>query len=182
MVQKTNKVKKWLLAVGIAIIFTMFISYGITTFYEEPRHEAYCKNEQAVINWTQDECVSHGGQWTVYPVEKYEGDFRYGAPVSVAGVSGYCDPDFTCRKVYEEALMKFQDKAFIIMVIAGFIALVLGILIANGTISAGFLLGGLLTLFIATTSYWARFQNWARFIILGLVLIILVWIAYKKTR
>lgn len=178
--QKPNKVKKWLLAIGIAIIFTMFVAYGITTFYQQPQYEDFCGRDDKVINWTQEECVKQGGQWTVYPVEKYA--YEGPTPVSVAGVSGYCDADFTCRKEMEEAMKKFEDRAFIITVIAGFIGLVLGVLMSNGTISAGFLLGGLFNLFFATVRYWGRFQNWSKFIILGVVLIVLVWIAYKKTR
>ena len=79
-------------------------------------------------------------------------------------------------------MMKFQDKAFILMVISGFIALILGLFILNGAVSSGALLGGLFTLFIGTVSYWGRFQNWSKIVILGLILVALIWIAYKKTR
>ena len=57
-----ESVKKWLLAIGIAIVFTMFINYSASTFFNEPVYEKYCANNNTVINWTQNECVEQGGQ------------------------------------------------------------------------------------------------------------------------
>ena len=39
---KANTIKKALLGVGIAILFTLFVFYAIQTIYTEPKYENYC--------------------------------------------------------------------------------------------------------------------------------------------
>lgn len=178
--KKPSRIKKWFLAIGIAIIFAMFVNYGIATFFDRPDYNKFCPQpNQTVINWTKDSCVTAGGQWTISQpaAEKM-------APIATPATTetGYCNPDFTCSKAYDEAQQKYDGASFIITVIAGLVGLALGVMISVESLSAGFLLGGVLNIFIATIRYWDRFNDWMRFTLLGVVLIILIWIAYKKIR
>lgn len=177
--KKSSKIKKWFLAIGIAIIFALFVNYGIATFFNAPRYDDFCKQpEGKIINWTPESCAAHGGQWTSNTaVEKYE------IPVAVSDkCSGWCNQDYTCSKLFEEKRKDYDGKAFIVTIIAGFLGLIAGISIGIESLSAGALLGGVLNIFIATVRYWERFQDWMRFILLGIVLIVLIWIAYKKIK
>jgi hypothetical protein len=177
MKEKTSKVKKWFLAIGIAIIFVMFVNYTASAVFNRPEYEDFCKvRDQLILNQTnQQECVANGGQWTVTP------DAYYPKPVPVDR-QGYCDWDFTCRKEFEDAQEKYDSRAFILKVIAGFIGLALGVLLAVESVSAGFLLGSVLTLFFATVQYWERFNDIIRVVVLAVVLVILIWIGYRKIR
>ena len=58
------------------------------------------------------------------------------------------------------------------------------ILLVTSTLTCGslMLLGGIITLFFGTVRYWARLFDYARFIILGLVLALLIWLGYKKLK
>ncbi len=40
-----KNIKKWALAVAIAIVFNLFVNYGLSTFYEAPKYEDYCTME-----------------------------------------------------------------------------------------------------------------------------------------
>jgi hypothetical protein len=175
--KQPSKAKIWLLAIGIAIVFAMFVSYGIRTFSPEPQYDKYCNSTRiAVLNLSsQEECVKVGGQWT--NTQYYEKP-QPAMPIQ----AGYCDPDFTCRQGYEAARVKFEDRAFIITIVAGFLGIVMGIILSMQSISFGFLLGGIINLFIGTVSYWGRFQNIIKFVILGAVLLLLLWIGWKKLR
>ncbi len=180
MVKKKEggKVKKWLLAIAIAIVLTMFVSYGIRTFIPEPNYENYCNTTRTqIINLTSEtQCIEIGGQWINIENADYEPNIKS------KPVTGYCDYDFTCRKEFEKANNSQQDRAFLITVIAGLIFLVLGITLNVESVSLGLLLGGILNLFVGTVSYWGRFQNAIKFIILGVILVILIWIGYKKLK
>lgn len=174
--QKPSGAKKWFLAIGIAIVFVLFVNYGISTFYNQPQYEKYCnRTQEFVIDYTnQTACLAMGGQWTKYPAAENA--------KPVPAVDGYCDPDFTCRQGYDEANTKFEKNAFVVKVVAGMIALIVGILMTVESVSAGFLLGGILNLFFAMVEYWYRFSDIVRFVLLGFILTILVWLGYKKLK
>ncbi|MEK6887162.1 MAG: hypothetical protein AABW88_05005 [Nanoarchaeota archaeon] len=175
MEQKPNKIKKWFLAIGIAIIFTLFVNYGISTFFNAPDYNKFCGRNQSEINYSnRGACILSGGQWT--------NTAEYSKPVPVGYQTGYCDIDFTCRKSLDTAQKIYDDRSFIVMVIAGFVGLVLGVVLTVESISSGFLLGGILNLFFATVRYWDRFSDVIRFVLLGVVLLVLVWIGYKKLK
>lgn len=163
-----SKVKKWFLAVGIAIIFVMFVNYATNTVFDKPQYDDFCV-EKFIQYETEQECVENGGEWNVF------------AP-RAEGKTGNCDVHYTCRQEYDDARDSFEDKAFIVNVIFGLIGLVLGFILTVESVSAGFLLGGVLELFFATVAYWDKFGDVIRVIILGVVLAILIWIGYKKIK
>ena len=148
---KTDKVKKWLLAIGIAIIFTMFINHGVNTFYDNPDYLDYCDEEE----------------------------FR---SLKIGEVPQPKPIDIECKQNYQNARDVFEKNAFIILIISGIIAVIAGVLIQVESISYGLLIGGILNLFIATVRYWSKLGEPLRFILLGIVLAILIYMAYKKTK
>ncbi len=175
-VMKTaSKIKKWFLAAGIAIIFTLFVNYGISTFFHAPDYNKYCSRNQTELNYSsKNACISSGGQWT--------SNIRYEKPVPAGYQTGYCDIDFTCRNMFESAQKIYDDRSFVVMVIAGLAGLILGVVVTTESVSSGFLLGGILNLFFATVKYWDRFSDVIRFVLLGIALAVLVWIGYKKLK
>ncbi len=170
--KKPNKVKKWFLAIGIAIIFVLFVNYAISAVFNQPDYNKYCKpSAQPVINQgTNDTCIANGGQW----IETNSNASQQ--------PTGYCNSDFVCGNQYNLAQTAYDNAAFITKIIAGLIGLVLGVAIVVESVSAGFLLGAVINLFFATVQYWDRFSNIIRVIILGVVLAILIWVGYKKIK
>lgn len=183
-------VKKYALAVAIAIVLNLFINYGIATFYKEPKYEQYCNNsrypERAVpafygkpfpeqLNCTElvvptndsSDCYSKKGNL----------QFLYNN--SGCAYSWYCE---TCHVGFEDGLNKYNSNVFIFLVIIGVIAVIAGILIGVESVGTGFLLGGILSIIIGTVRNWSNLTDIIRFLLLGGILALLIVIGYKKVR
>jgi len=81
MKKKTNKIKKWFLAIGIAIVFTMFVNYSIATVFDRPNYQDFCDRSAPKLISTQETCLSEGGYWN-----------------ERGNIDGFCDTDYTCRQ------------------------------------------------------------------------------------
>tara|TARA_Y100000034_G_C6715627_1_gene316355 strand:- start:206 stop:658 length:453 start_codon:yes stop_codon:yes gene_type:complete len=149
---KFDKSKKWILGIAIALIFTLFSHQGLNTFYESPNYEDYCD---------------------IQPVKL--GDREIPQPEQI-------QEDQECRGNYQNARDIFEKKAFILLIVSGAVALIIGLLLTIESLSYGLLIGGLLNIFFGTVRYWSRLGDPLRFILLGIILVILVYIAYKKTQ
>ena len=147
---KFDKSKKWILAIAIALIFTLFSHQGLNTFYESPNYEDYCTIESVKLE----------GREIPQPIQE----------------------DKECRDNYQSARDIFEEKAFIILIISGAIALIVGLILTVQSLSYGLLIGGLLNIFFGTIRYWSQLGDPLRFTLLGIILVILVYIAYKKTQ
>jgi hypothetical protein len=168
MKNKTN-VKEKLISIAIAIILTMFIFFGINTFYKSPEWDDMCEGIRGAR--TKADCETNGGEWEEHerpiPV-KPEGNQTY--------ESGFCE----CS-VYENARDAYAKNFFIIALVIGLAAVISGaVVIKLPSVASGVLAGGILTLIVGIMRYWGDLQDVLRFLLLGLVLAILVAIAYKK--
>lgn len=176
--------KNVILIIAIIIIFTLFSVYGIQLFYKEPQYSDYCKesyyskprivsgmdcpenpeleaimndcydSENAVINQTYDE---HG-----------------------------CLMNFdcsTCNKDYEISREKWAKNYFIVAVIVGIIAIVIGALLFSlDVVGGGLMGGGALLIFVSSMRAWTALGDAVRFILLGLALVILIYIAIRINK
>ena len=165
---KPSAVKKWFLAIAIGIIFSMFIHYTVSTVFDEPQWNDFCE-DKFVSYTTEAECLENNGKWNSFE------------PKQVAR-EGYCDINYECQTQFENKRDDFRDKAFIIHVLAGVIAIILGIVLVVEAVSTGFFIGGILELFFGVVEYWDRFGDYAKVFILGAVLAFLVWLGYKKLK
>jgi len=69
---------------------------------------------------------------------------------------------------------------FVVGAITGLIAIAVGIILALPSVSSGLMLGGGFLIFFGTSQYWSNLNNWTRALILGVVLVVLIWLGYKK--
>ena len=178
VMEKTPRIKNTILGIAIALVLVLFIGYGINTFYEEPEYDDYCDESLYKVRIdNEEECIKIGGQWTLTPIrpvleEKNE-----------TIIEGYCEQDYTCRKEYESVREIYNRNVFVIAIVLGLIALLVGgIKLKLASVSSGIMGGGVLTIVYGTLRYWGNLADVGRFIILGLVLAILIWIGYKKFR
>ncbi len=183
---KSSRVLKWSVIIGIVIVLNLFFNYALSLVYKSPEYEKYCPNEQIVAPpTTQDKCVAAGGQWTenVYPVQAPVGPATKPAPISVTEVKGYCNPTYTCQKNYDTDYKVYQRNVFIVLVILGILSMVGGIFLrGSSAVATALSLGGVLSLIIAAVRYWEAAQNLLRVVILGLALLALIWLGIKKFR
>lgn len=178
---------------GIAIIIlTIFVTfYGINTIFPKPQYEDFCTNyakpypaSYAIDNrevcpavcvpmyeivrdrCVYDECGSGCGPDEVNTFETNES----------------CQQalyDFQCYQRYDAVAKERSKKVF-------FLALPIGILIiAAGAfffgleaVGAGLMGGGVGTLIYGSGAYWPYTQNWIRFLLSLVGLVLLIWFAY----
>ena len=160
------------IVIGIAIIIlTIFVSfYGINTFYPKLDYDDFCGEvkTQEIIN-SVERCDEIGGKWSVYesvmPVE--------------GGAEGFCDRDFTCRKELKDANKIRSRNVFLIALPLGILIIAFGAFVFGlETVGAGLMGGGVGTLIYGAGAYWSYSENWIRFMISLVGLIVLIWLAY----
>ena len=168
---QTSKVKKTILSVAIAILFVMFIAYAIETFYDSPEIEDFCGEFKTTeIIETAQRCEQIGGQWNVY-----EGPVK-----PETGVSGWCDRDFTCGNDFEEVWDVYNRNIFFVALGIGILTIIVSVFLSLEVVAGGFMAGGVLLVIYGTLRYWGSLSDVWRTIMLGLSLVVLVWVGYKK--
>src|SRR3989338_5473031 len=160
------KLKKIALALAIIVLLNLFVYTGIRTFYSGPDRNDYCLDHRVPLITEQD-CTNAGGQWVQNPREP-----GVAKPVP----DGYCTDKPACFTQYEELLKPYNRNVFIIYVILGLLSLLLGFMLKVDTVSAGLNFCAVVLLVTGTVRYWTNMQDYLRFIIVGLALIIAIWI------
>ena len=177
---KQSLLTKWSLIIGIIIVLNLFFNYEASLVFNEPQYDQFCEQKQiteAVL--TQAACVEVGGQWNSYPTPGIE-KAPTGQSVSI---SGYCDPQFTCRQEFEAAQKTYDRNVFVTLVALGVLCIAISfILRGNDVISTALSFGGVLSLIIASIRYWSYADNILKVIILGVALLLLIIIALRKFK
>ena len=170
-----KNIKEKLLSIAIAIVLVFFIAYGINTFYPQPDYSDFCDEDKPYKpNITQQECLDMGGKWTEERVPRVEGQPE---------TTGYCDQDYTCRQQFEDAREAYNKIVFIISGILGLAAVLIGgIVLKLESVSTGVMGGGILTIIYGTLRYWGQLEDIGRFLILGIILAVLIFIGYRYLK
>ncbi len=172
-----SKIKTIILALIIAIVLCAFVIYLIQAIHPSPKWEDYCgkiiapqlsQNQEM----TKELCESNTGTWTPQEIQCVK------APCP----QGYCDFYTECNNSFQKVQDKYNLVVFIVAVIVGLIAVFLGIVLHLTSVSSGLMLGGAFLIFYGTITYWYKLTNWIRVIILGIALVILIWLGYKKLK
>ena len=165
-------IKNFVLGIAIIVVTISVVIYGINTFYENPKYENFCGEykTQEIIN-NSVKCGEIGGMWNSY------GEIP--KPVNGETITGYCDRDYTCRQEYDDASKSWSRNIFIIAIPLGIIIIAIGALgFGLESVGAGLMGGGVGTILYGIGNYWRYTENWLRFIISLIGLIVLIWLAY----
>ncbi|MFA5071575.1 MAG: hypothetical protein WC511_04390 [Candidatus Pacearchaeota archaeon] len=173
-------VKNLLLGIVISVIFVMFFVYGTKLVYDEPEYDDYCNYSyyypEKIVNCSfnselqkqMQDCVNQRGN------ARYEYD------------SNGCEKSLTCDLCsleYEEANKNYSKNLFLISLIIGIIVIAVSVIfIKVSAVSGGLMLGSLFFIIYGTSRYWEFMEDVLRFVILGLTLFILIWLAYYISR
>jgi len=164
------KIKDVILGIAI-IVLTIFVTYyGINTFLPSPDYNTFCNQENfnVYVN-TSVQCENLGGRWNP----------AYGAAPIKTTPEGYCDITYTCQKEFDLANKERSRKVFFIALPLGIAIIALGaFLFGLEFVGAGLMGGGVGTLIYGSGAYWPYSQNWIRFLISLIGLVILIWFAY----
>ena len=191
------KIKETILGISIAIIFVFFVVFGIKAFYKEPKYEDFCTRGASI-----DVIYPEGGYYpyNAYPARVKEPGVNVCAKLNLAydnlrkncaakkadvlyeydenGCQVAKECTF-CQQDYNKARNIYFRNVFIISGIVGIIAIIIGAVLNIMSVSAGLFGGGVLTIIYGTTNYWSELADWARFIILGIALAVLIYLGYK---
>ncbi len=171
---------KWALVLGIVIVLNLFFHFSTKLVYDEPKYDDFCQSKQINIQPEgEDACVKAGGAWNANPNEKAV----LVKDMSRLLSSGYCDVNFTCQKKFEEARDLYNRNIFLVLIGLGLLSLVAGILLAsNEAVSLGLSYGGIVSFVVGTIRYWSAMDDYLRVIILGITLLVLFVLSYKKFK
>ncbi|MBN2458556.1 hypothetical protein JXB31_05490 [Candidatus Woesearchaeota archaeon] len=167
-----SRIKQVILSVSIAVVFALFIGYGISAFYKSPEYQDFCGGIEVAKQFREEDCDAVGGKWTPR---------TYDCPEGTECVSGFCDATYECSRDYDSKREVYDRNVFVITLIVGLAAILIGgIFLAVESVGSGLMGGGVLTVIYGTIRYWGHAPDQIRFVILGLVLSVLVWLGYTK--
>lgn len=185
-------VKKWILALAIAIVFNLFINYGISVFYEAPQYSDFCTDNYRYGPYQAYPAKPYGEPYTaqqncsaIEVSEALQGNcseqkgyiaYRYNTTTGCP-TEAHCE---TCQARFDGVNNRRNSNVFVMLVVFGFVAIIAGVLLRAEAVANGFLFGGVLSLIIAAIRNWGQLQDIFKFTILGAVLALLIWIGYKK--
>ena len=197
-----SRFKSVLLAIAIAIVFVFFVGFGIASFYKAPKYEDFCVQREFKEVITKEKCELENGKWTGYdrhipkPVAAMDSNQLLCSKISDVGKnitlscetleqmqqSGYCDLEFYCRENFDKDREKYNRNVFITATGIGIIILIVGFALKMASVSAGLMGGGVLTILYGIIRYWTDLPDYGRFIILGIILAILIWLGYRRIK
>ena len=160
--------KNFIMVIGIAILFALFVGYGIEVFDPAPKNEEFCRQDLYEMQ-EKSTCEDAGGLW-----QGYEG----GAPAPVKG--SYCSAPYKCYDDFSQAQAKHDKIVFIVAIIIGILGVITGVILKKDIVSAGITAGSILLILYGTIRYWQHANDTLKFILLGIALTVLIWLAYKK--
>jgi len=186
MAEKTSKLKKTILGIGIALLLALFLGYAVHTFYERPESKDFCKEIKPNIE--VESCEDYEPTPTeirrpiAIPLEK--GCYCYEIDKEGNKRCETTNPEYTkCWESYNAAREKYEKNSFIVLVILGLLSVFIGgVLLKVEAVGSGIMGGGVLTLLYAALRFWGSLPDYGRLLILGIALAVLIWLGYKNFK
>ena len=99
---------------------------------------------------------------------------------------GYCDLYSQCSQEYNDLVKERSKKVFFLALPIGIAIIALGAFVFGlEAVGAGLMGGGIGTLIYGSGAYWPYTQNWIRFLLSLVGLVLIIWLTYyfnKKLR
>jgi hypothetical protein len=168
--------KRVLISIAIAVIFALFVGYGIEVFHDAPERNDYCPDDIYEID-SEEACLEADGKWQTYEKEAYNSELE---PVPV--IKGNCQNPQKCYDNFSLVNAQHDKIVFIVAIIVGILAVVVGIILRKDAVSTGILSGGILLILYGTLRYWQHADKVLKFVLLGITLALLIWLSYKKLK
>lgn len=177
-------VRKILVIFLIGILYAIFVQSMIEAIYSSPDYEDYCRYnmpEPVKMGISPQNCTA-----LVETIQCDKGGMiQYIYDSNGCPNSTYCD---YCSIGWEKAQEQYRLIVFIVSSAMALIAIGIGLVLPvkknplNEWIGTGFLLGGLITLFIGTIRYYEDMTRILRPIVMLIELGIVIFLAYKKLK
>ena len=175
----------------IAALYAIFVNALIGAVYPETRYEDFCKEKiYRELKWPVAERVECPKYKEPTSQELDKCSEEKGFPDYARDANG-CTIEFKgcnyCQKDFDKANEKHSFIFFIISSVLAVVAIVIGLILPehkslNQWIATGFMLGGLVTLFFGTFTYYQYLGRYVKPIVILIELMIVVYISYKKLQ
>lgn len=167
---------RWALMLGIVVALNLFFLVGRALIIPEPMYDDYCPTRLQPAA-TEPACVAQDGVWVATP------DDSSVTAVVKPNPAGYCDLYQKCQPLYDDAQKTWAMYSFTLMVGAGALALIIGVLpLGSSIVSTGLSYGGVVALIIAATSYWGEAGNLLKLAISATALVALLYIGIRRFK
>jgi hypothetical protein len=154
------KIKEWLLGIIIAVVFLMFCVFGTKLIYDTPKYEDYCDYSSMNSPTAYDKMNLNDSELQAQQ-EAQNKIYQ------------------ECSGRYDLANKNYSKNLFIISLVFGLVVIIIcTIWIDINSISGGLMFGSLMFIIYGTSRYWNFMDDLLRFIILGVALINLIYVAY----
>lgn len=174
-------IRKILIIFVIGILYSIFVHSFVDAVYPAPEYEDYCKSyaEPKLIEKELEKCE---------PIEFPECE---GGQYEYTYDSQGCPMSAVCSKCFEElrnVQKSYNGIYFILSSIFGLFAIALALYLPikknelNEWVGTGFMLGGLLSIFVGTATYYGDMTRLLRPFVILIELIIVIYLAYKKIK
>lgn len=181
----STTVHKYGIILVVAILFSIFVFSLGNAVIGERSYPDICEESQSSRDYYPSPVIPRDQCPQVAPPTQEEIDACPGTLQLNWRTS--CPEEYVCNCHELTSDFRSQEATiqFWLAVLLSFGAIVAGMLLParkeiNEWIGAGFILGGLITLFIATAQYWSEIHRIARPIVIALELVIVLWIAYRQ--
>ena len=165
-----SRTKATLFSVAVAFVSVFFFAYAVQAFYPAPQYDDFCEMDispKFIDN--EAECVQVGGMWTDYERDSLNME-----------VSGYCDMYYYCERDYQEVRVPYERNVFFINLGVGVVLFIGAFFLALESVSTGLMGGAIMMIVYACIRYWGELSDIWRTLILGVALVALIWLGYKK--
>lgn len=161
------------MALSLIIILNVFFNVTIDTFYKMPDWQEFCPDSLNSVTYEDKKsCEDVGGMWSEnmgYPKDENS--------------RGWCNAQYQCQKAYDDETSVYNRNVFVVLTALGAITIILALFAAlPSAVSSGLLYGGILSLIIGTMRFWSDMDDYIRFVVTGVVLILLITIGVKKMK
>ncbi len=171
-------VKQVGITLTIAVLFSVFVFTSIEAVYPSPSYGDYC-DERQPSPVMKDSCGSVD-QEKIQNCTEQGGEPRYEYNDSGCRVDMTCS---MCRQAYERAQDRRDITGFIAAALLGIIAIIAVLALdLLPEITYGVILGGLATLFTATSMHFNALHRWVRPLILLAELALVIYLTYTVFR
>lgn len=174
-----EQVKRIGIVLTIAILFTIFVFAMTNAIYPNPDYNDYC-------DYTLQKPFDRETCDDIPEMPNCRGMVEYTYDENGCPVEAKCNP---CQQEYEDADERYRLVLFLVSSITGVIAILFGLYCTRrgefwNVVEAGFLVGGLISLFVGTGFY---YEDMARFlkpavILIELIIVLLVTKKVMKKR
>ena len=171
-----DKVKKIGIVLTIAILFTIFIFAMTNAIYPSPNYEDFCSQEMITKPMPVNNCPDIS-----YQVMNCRGQINYTYNESGCPITAVCDD---CYKAYDVSQKEHNLVLFLVSSIIGILAILFGLFYSKDDefwdlTRAGFLVGGLISLFIGTGIYYQDMGRFLKPVVILIELFIVLLVTYK---